>query len=438
MNTIITGDEWLEILRQLERHHALFYRLWEIGMPVFTHRVETAAVHFDRGGDFVQFRFNPAYWQQCTPYDRLFVICHEALHVILNHGVRTRDANDKDACNIALDIVVNHLLIRSFGFDRRLIRNSDSLCWVDTVFGQDEAKLIPDDESFEFYLRLMETSVSQPPGSAGVADTGVRTVDDHACLGEADTSEVMRRVGEALSDEEKRYFEGLFKSLFKPSRAGEAASEGVGGLWHIAKAKVVKPKRKWESVIQHWVRKRMQKAAQDEEQWARRNRRFRMLPDVLFLPSEVEADGFGEKKGRIKVRFYLDTSASCWHLKDRFFEAAQSIPKDKFDVELFCFDIRVVPTDLESRRLCGGGGTSFRILEEDIQRAMTRDQAGGGQGAYPDAVFVVTDGWGDAVKPAKPERWHIFIDGASPWTIQNVVDRYIPASCRVFNLGDFI
>lgn len=57
----LSGEEWLEILRQLEHFHAVFHKVWEVGMPVFTDEVETAAVRFDRAGDFVRFLFNPEY-----------------------------------------------------------------------------------------------------------------------------------------------------------------------------------------------------------------------------------------------------------------------------------------------------------------------------------------------------------------------------------------
>lgn len=429
---LLPGEEWLEILRQLEQFHAVFHKLWEIGMPVFTDQVETAAVRFDRGGDFVRFLFNPDYWGRCSGYERLFVICHEALHLILDHGVRMKDTEDARACNVALDLVVNHMLVRRFGFDRGRILDWQELCWVDTVFTEgDKGRPIPDDECFEHYLAVIE-KLAGPTGQSGVVgiNNRVRTVDDHTGLGEADRGGIMARVGEGLSDEEVRHFEGAIQQRGN-------GRDGAGGLWHVASGKKVEPKRPWESVIKDWVRKRLRAVDQDVEQWTRPDRRLWLLTGGLFLPSEAEADAIGQEKGKLKVRFYLDTSASCWHLKDRFFAAALSIPKDRFKVKLFCFDSRVIPTDPETRRLCGGGSTSFRIIEEDIQRALAEDRAKGGQGKYPDAVFVLTDGWGDRVQPAIPERWSWFIEGASEYTLQFVVSQYVSAGCNVHDLIEF-
>src|SRR5262252_8561932 len=76
--TRMNANQWREICRELEVHHAVFYKLWEMGKPIFSDAVETAAIQFDRGGDFVYFHFNPEFWEYCTPYERLFTICHEA------------------------------------------------------------------------------------------------------------------------------------------------------------------------------------------------------------------------------------------------------------------------------------------------------------------------------------------------------------------------
>jgi hypothetical protein len=111
----------------------------------------------------------------------------------------------------------------------------------------------------------------------------------------------------------------------------------------------------------------------------------------MFLPSDMEIEDDNDEKTRIKVYFYLDTSGSCWGLKDRFFAAALSLPDDRFDIRLFCFDTTVQETTLESRKIYGGGGTSFSILEAHIQKEIKE------KGEYPEAVFVITDGYAATV-----------------------------------------
>ena len=115
-----------------------------------------------------------------------------------------------------------------------------------------------------------------------------------------------------------------------------------------------------------------------------------LLPRKMFLPSEMEIDERDFEKTQIDVWFFLDTSGSCWNLKDRFFTAAASLPPERFNIRLFCFDTVVKETTLESKKVYGGGGTCFKILEEEIQKEIR-------QGAeYPTGVFVITDGYGTA------------------------------------------
>lgn len=458
----LTNEEWYDILRELEMHHGVFYKLWEMGMPVFTHQIDTAAVAFNKGGDFVQFVFNPLFWQKCTHYERLFVICHETLHVILNHGVRHKDSKDRQSCNIALDIVVNHMLTRCFGFDRTRISNWEKLCWVDTVFKRPDGKIktdkngkpIADDDCFEYYLNMLDKhgmpecgkgkqGEGQPcQGKAGKGSgqgddegegEGLQTLDDHEIMSGDNNAwdEVIDRLDEGLSDVEKATIKNEIDKHFQTTPSQRAGTE-TGGMWHVAQVAKVKRKQKWETVIKKWVQKRLRTTDDDQEQWSRLNRRLVFLPKNMFLPSNMEIEEEIKDKNKINVRFYLDTSGSCWHLKDRFFAAAMSIPTDRFNVELFCFDTTVVPTDIVAKKMYGGGGTSFSIIEQDIQRSM---QGKDGTGKYPDAVFLMTDGYGNNVKPQMPERWYWFIDGGM--TKQQLCPTYCPEECAVFKLSDF-
>src|SRR4051812_38321676 len=101
--TMISDEQWLQISKGPEPPHALFYQCWQMGKPTFTDQVETAAVAFNKDGDYIDFLFNPEFWAGLSHYDRLFVVCHECLHVILNHGHRSKNATDKYRANKALD-----------------------------------------------------------------------------------------------------------------------------------------------------------------------------------------------------------------------------------------------------------------------------------------------------------------------------------------------
>jgi len=445
----ISNEEWFEISRALEPHHAVFYKVWQMGKPVFNEQIDTAAVQFDENGDFIWFHFNPKFWKRLQFKDKLFVICHEALHIVLNHGLRTRDCGpNRRATNVALDVVVNHTLVNSFGFERADIEGWQDYCWVDTVF-KDKKPLPPENEMYEFYYNLFDRVYGDGGMGDGSGDGEPGLVDEHDMMGEGsgDWGKVIDELNEGLSDEEKESLKATVNKHFqkvnpKDAKKNSKAGVGTGGQWVFANVAKVKKKQKWETVIKKWSKKFLLPKDRDEEQWARLHRRMSMLPRDMFLPTEMEVDDSEKEKMRIDVWFFLDTSGSCWGLKDRFFTAALSLPTERFNVRLFCFDTNVQETTLESKKVYGGGGTAFNILEEAIQNEI--NQSGGTSQPkttadgktvmtitkYPEAVFVITDGYGTNIKPEKPDKWYWFITEGG---IKSHIDR----ECNFYNLADF-
>lgn len=396
----LNHKEWLEISSSLEEYHVLFYKLWQLGEPVFTDRIPTAAVSFDKQGEYVQFKFNPDFWKEITAYERLFVIAHECLHVILNHGIRTLHCKDKFIANQCLDIVVNHLLIKSFGFDRKKLNilgkpNGNALCWVDTVFDTPE----PDNETFEYYYSKV------PKSDAEILD----------CHDWGNFDKLIDEIKKDISPEE------LQSAL--PALGMHAGIES--GRWEeIAKKKTVK-KKKWETIIKDWVKNHTKLDLVNKEQWSRVNRRFGLLTGKLHLPTEIEDDN--KKKDRIPVFLFMDTSGSCWNMKDRFISAALSIPQENFLLRTFFFDTCVAECELNSPnniKIYGGGGTSFAIIESKIQELILKEKI-----QYPE-VFVITDGWGTHVYPQFPKKWHWILTQYSSTV-------YLPKDSNTYNLTNF-
>ena len=423
----ITNDEWFEISRGLEPHHAVFYQVWQMGKPVFDETIPTACVQFDQNGNFILFRFNPEFWESCSSEKKLFVIAHEAVHVVLNHGSRAKDAGiNSRAANVAMDLVVNHTLIKNFGFDRKVVDENNEYCWIDTVF-PDKKPEPPTNETFEYYYNLFE-KVYGDGGPGDGENGGFSTVDDHSTMASAssdDMKKVIENLNESLSSEEKESLKSTVEKHFqKDPTENSQAGTGTGGQWTFIAEKKVKKKQKWETVIKKWARKHMKMSDKDVEQWARLNRRLVMLPRDMILPSEMEVDDYENEKNKIDVWFFLDTSGSCWNLKDRFFAAAESLPDDRFNVRLFCFDTAVQETTLASRQVYGGGGTAFSIIENHIQMLMKKESC-----KYP-SVFVITDGYGDHIRPAEPDKWHWFLTEYS-------TKSYIPSTCNFYELTNF-
>lgn len=421
---MISKEEWKEICLSLLDHHSLFYKIGEMGVPILTDSVPTACVTFDKSGKYINFLFNPNFWEKSSLYEKVFVVCHEALHIILNHGSRFKDSKNPQISNVAMDVVVNHILVNRFGFDRNSIKMADELCWIDTVFADELAngKIISDDETAEYYLNIINKNKNQDSLHS------LRIVDTHGD-DNSDSKFVFDKINEELTQEEKNSIKSVYDKHSEKKLAGKNSESHI----HFASQEQIKPKKRWETVVNKWAKKTLKNTDHDLEQWAKKHRRHVCLGTDLFLPSDTEVEDLYLEKNKIEVFFYLDTSGSCWHLKDRFFSVAESLPTKYFSVKLFCFDTVVSTTDIETRKMRGGGGTSFRIIEEHIQKTTKENNTN-----YPDSVWVLTDLYGDKVVPKFPERWHWFVDLHTEQTMNSIRNEYVPQECKLFLLRDFI
>ena len=409
-----------------------------MGKPVFTSKIPTAAVQFDKEGNYLLFLFNEEFWNTCDEYKKMFVICHESLHIILNHGKRFIEKADPSITNVAMDLVINHSLVRDFGFDKAAVDEKNEYCWIDTIFKDKKFNGMPypDDETSEFYYNEIKKTKencdhkkknNQGKGSpsSGQKDEGSpssgqededndggKLVDQHGELSDSDIEEVLGKIKEELTDKEKLEIDNIL--------GGKVAGKGTGFWDSIGKIKAL-PKAKWETVITKWKEYIKKLTDAEVEQWARKSRRMNAYITDMILPHDAEIECIDKEKGKIDVYFFLDTSGSCYHLKERFFIAARSLPEEKFNVRLFCFDTKAEETTLESGKVYGGGGTSFTCIEEKINECCNNK--------YPSAVFIITDGMGTKVSPKHPERWH--------WFLSENYRKCIPNKSKVFDLNDF-
>lgn len=429
----LTNEEFLLIARDLELHHAVFSKIWNMGKPRFTDKIPTACVTFDKEGNHLDFQFNPVFWDSLKPYERNFVICHECLHIMLSHGVRLKELN-KDLGNIAADVVINEMLVDGFGFEKsKLDWVGKNGCWMDSVF-KDAKTPVEKDRSMEYYYGLLKKDFAEQIKEAlqSGGGGGFETLDDHEGIkgmDSTDLEDVLGDVLESMNESEKESLDKSFKegNSHETQESSKMAGSMPGNLEIVVKVGQVKKKKKWETVIKKWANTYLKQNDKDHEQWARVNRRFVGITSAMgnmFLPSEMEIEEREEEKKRIKVVFFQDTSGSCSHLAERFFKAAKSLDPKKFEVELYCFDMKCYKTSLESGKLYGFGGTSFSILEDEVMKICKGDLS-----KYPKAVFVITDGCGDPIQPRKPKNWY--------WFLSYDYRNYIPKECNIFKLSDF-
>lgn len=390
-------EKFFEVANELACHNGLFQKLWEMGKPIFTDnpKIETAAVSFNREGGFVQFLFNRDFFARLSSQELAFVVSHECLHVILNHGKRLKGLHPQIA-NVAADITINEMLTTSLGFDPNLpviqcIKVGEDgkpnpACLIKTVFSEEQQKTIEKDREFEYYYnKLMNGATFQKCKiSIGGDNDGLEPLDSHEGL----PDELIQEIEEAI----KNLSESDKETLAKNIKAGD----GDAFEW-IQSALKPKPNKAWESVIQDWTVKMWREKR--KTQWKHTNRRFTLVQGQggLSIPTEELID---EKQNeRIDILFFMDISGSCVPFAEKFFQCAKTIPRDKFLVVPYAFNTINIPIDLDADKLPAGGGTSFYQIEEECLA----------QKKYPSAVFVLTDGYGDNVNPKYPDRWHVFL-----------------------------
>ena len=131
---------------------SVFRFMWERGGIVFNNEYDTAALEIV-GGKF-RISFNPRYWKKLSKENRLFIICHEYLHMSLGHWLNQPGNIDAEWMNIAQDIQINEMLVKYYGFFRKDLKGWKEQAWIDVVF-KDKAHLVKEDQDPEYYYKLL-------------------------------------------------------------------------------------------------------------------------------------------------------------------------------------------------------------------------------------------------------------------------------------------
>lgn len=406
----ISDHEFYTVLEKLEDKDLIFSKVAGMGKPMLREDIKTACVSFDSKGKTLNWCFNPIFWKNCSVYKRAFIIAHEMLHILLDHGHRMRGL-DLKISNVAADVAINEMLVRTFGFERGLVDGADDYCWVDTVFKAPDfdPSLISKNESFEYYYTLLMQKIKESSeGASGIAE-GNELVDEHEgfrSISDKEAEELANKLDESLKKHDSTAVKKFREKISKKSnkRTDKLAGTAKGAMERMMDKFKVPRKPKWEKVIKNWERRAKESLEADVGTWMKIDRRY----TEFYKNDSVFVEGFMEeelppKKTKLDVFAFLDTSGSCGPLAERFWAAIKSIDQRKFNLHLRCFDTSVYSISLKDQRLYGFGGTYFHILEDHIQQEIQSSHI-----KYP-TIFCLTDGYGTAINPEKPNKWHIFL-----------------------------
>ena len=368
----------------------------------FSAEIPTAAVRFGDPSGKPQMMLNEDFWNRHNLREKLFIVCHECMHVLLDHGVRNGmqiPGATHELVNKAQDITINHMIVDLFNYDREDLREWKKYCWIETCFSHPH--LIKRNENFIYYLeKLIEDPKSKTDSESG---TGPVTMDAH---GDPTTeTEVGKKNKESIAktiakDLDPKSLEDLIKALPTDKDTGLESGNMQGIYETILEAKIKKLKLNFKLLIKKLKRTRVSYIDKEIETFIREDRRFDDVlnrPDLSLPGTSIKQ---GPKKSRLLTILFMDVSGSCMDYFKLFQQIAAAFDEERetFDLRLFIFDTSVTEA-IPGMPLRVGGGTYFHILEQkvlDLEKEYHR---------YPDCVVVVTDGEGTDVKPKIPSRW---------------------------------
>jgi len=451
------NSEIAQVSRNLEKHHSIFYKIWEFGWFEFNSGISTAALQF-RPNTFkpLRFVFNPEFWNSLDVDSRTFIVAHECLHAILNHGIRSgnllKDNQTKEMANIALDLAVNHMLVNSFKFNREDIAVCEQAYWVDKLFK--DQKISPNLSFEEYYSLLMkeeeedsQNNSQQSTDRNGSSDDKKNNsknsdnneendscnqdgdsknqennlddqknndtsrspshnstiFDDHEQLSKINIADLMQKMSNKIEKEDV--------DSVKEYINGSGCGEQIPCDFVLPEIKKMRVSKKWERIVKEWKRIGLN-PPDDTEQWAKSSRRSSVLPSDIILPAYDESVDEQFCISKLNAWIFLDVSGSCIHLKDQFFMAYETISPKRFNKRMFIFADEVAEIDKKNKALNDywkvGGGTNFYSIEQFVRKEIYNNKN------IPDVIIIITDG--DAYHPknyAMPEKWHWFCEDVS-------------------------
>ncbi|CAL9959650.1 HNH endonuclease [Vibrio phage D292] len=290
---------------------------------------------------------NPKFFADLPPNQRLFLLLHEAWHVVYEHPWAMRSSDNPDILNQAQDHYINLSLVKDgFEFIPGGCKDEKYVDWT--------VKAIYED--------LLKNGSGS--GSGGIGRDVQPTKGD-----EAKAKETKVRVQEIIC---------------KAAMAAELGNQ-AGSIPEDVKRMIEEirnPKLPWHQVLENY----MQERVREEHSWNRRNKRY---PDV-YLPS-LAGEGMGE------IRSYVDASGSISN-KELGLEVAEMVyvkemvNPTRMSITAFACHLgkeQAFERDEEIEfDVDVGGGTNLHPVWADIQNAPETE-----------VVIIFTDGYVD-VPPA--------------------------------------
>lgn len=370
---------------------------------------KTAGVRWNSDKKKVEFMFNTKF---CDSLDFLhfnFAVAHEAAHVFGGHifmlksemdKLKNRGASQKEInlwvhrFNKAADCVVNDSLVNLYGMPRCEFPNDKGECTI--LYGKEVVGCDCHDLSVTDVMSLLPEEDSGQAGDVDNHELWKSFFNEDGSVNRDFVDSIKDFVEEnignaALSDDDAEKIRKIQKAMEQCSDAySREAGQSTSGSTRKVKASAAAVR--WERLLFRKVEKN-----KFEDRWSKRNRKLEGVSDDIILPTSVS-------KETEEIFIAIDCSGSIdWEALELFVSVVKNTPK-RFKINAITFNMSCQPFDIRKDEVRSGGGTSFSIIEQYIQDNFKK---------YPKAVFVLTDGGGNFVKPQWSNRWTWMLYGYS-------------------------
>ena len=425
MLTFWTPEELSDFSRHLEDYHRVYGVFWTMSSIAFTDDAKycpTAMVYLKSRPKIV---INGPWWKTLNVRTQVFVIVHECLHAMLEHGLRNGKEEVPNATfaqvNQAQDITINEMIESLFKIPRTHIADWKKYCWISTCFPGDTSVLA--NQTFVYYLEKLAKQNKDPE---------VILMDQHGSEGEDDgdgdgdgEDAGLDELYDELTDDE---LEAMMNAIGSKKKDPKGVRGGNGGLAGYIERRNTKKKLSIKDLI-----KGMRTAAsklKPMDTFVTQGRRFASLSNDLMMPNAHDAK---RSRDKFRIALCLDVSGSVAHLRPQFYELRELFLKEKDLLEVtsyvFANDIKEITSPNQSYDV-GGGNAPFQLIEDELTKSNPKTHK---VPRYPDCVIVITDGEANGVSPKHPKRWLWLLTEHNSTSSIPKDSRYYPMADVVFD-----
>jgi predicted metal-dependent peptidase len=344
----------------------------------FTEAVPTAAVD---GGNTIY--INPQWASSISKKDLLTVLAHEALHLALRHGERSKAIEDRMIYNFVADAVVNHIL-RCDGFT--LLEGAVTMDSIRATIIRrynlriDELEKLSAEALYRLVMDSLRGFVTKPRPDCHIGedlrpDLGAGSSEgDEGESGEAlkgENGKILREGAYAGEGWDEYWRDAVNRAYVTAKMAGKLPA-GVERFFEV-----LKPKVDWRSVLRESLITGMGTRAVSTYQ--RPSRKHPELPGLrrFDIPSVwILVDLSGSISDREANQFASEVFA----VAKTFNATVKVIP---WDTQPYEITVLRSPSDICKLKFIGGGGTEIKSTLEKLMREMS----------LYDSVVILTDGF---------------------------------------------